>query len=139
MKSKVKFAKPEKFNKTKSKRELDKLFSLAVRSCGRCELQGMYFIHCGGNLQCMHIIGRGNLYLRWNRSNAICGCAGHHVYYTYHPEAWRELLIKMFPHKYPLLLESRNEKITFNETYYKEKLVELDPLYRAFKEDAIIK
>lgn len=121
----MKFEKPKKFNKTKAKNKLDKIFSLLVRSVGQCELAGEDKIKCGGCLQCAHIIGRGNLFLRWNRLNALCICAGHHVYYTYHPEAWRELMIKVNPINYPKLLKAQNNKIKFNEVFFQDMEREL--------------
>ena len=124
MKNKLALPKPKKFNRTKAKRKLDKLFSLKIRSLGYCNLNGWDTIHCGGPLQTLHIIGRGNLFLRWDERNAICGCAGHHVYYTYHPEEWRQLMLQFSP-DYEKLLQEREKKITFNEVYYKKKLAEL--------------
>jgi hypothetical protein len=123
---KLPLSKPTKFNKTKAKNKLDKLFSLSVRSIGICQLAGKDKVHCGGPLQCMHVIGRGNLYLRWDKRNALSGCAGHHVYYTYHPEAWRDLMVKEMPLNYEQLLDEREKKISFNEGYYLEKLKSLE-------------
>ena len=121
---KLTFAKPKKFNKTKAKNKLDKLFSLKVRSLGYCMFRGSDDITCGGVLQAAHVIGRGNLFLRWNPKNAICICAGHHVWYTFHPEAWREMM-ETFHEPYDWLLAHRNEKIKFNEIYFTEKLKEM--------------
>jgi len=122
---KLGISKGKKFNKTKAKRKLDKLFSLKIRSYGKCLLaKGFDKVHCGGQLQTAHIIGRSNLRLRWDLGNAWCICAGHHIYYTYHPEDWRDLLTAHYPH-YKWLLEHRNETIKFNEQYYLEKLKEL--------------
>ena len=121
---KLKFAKKKKWNKTTAKRKLDKLFSLKIRSIGICQLQGDK-IRCGGVLQCCHIIGRANLFLRWHPDNAISACQGHHVWFTYHPEAWRKRMEEMFPMEYQWLLDNREQKITFNEVYYKKKLKEL--------------
>lgn len=91
------------------KKDADKLFSLIVRSKGRCELAGLDNIHCGGVLQCMHIDTRGKHAIRWNEMNAICGCAGHHVYYTNNPKAWDEIVKKHFPKKYKFVEEHQND------------------------------
>lgn len=123
---KLKFPKPKKFNKTRAKRHLDKLFSLKVREHRICALWNVDGIKCSSVLQCAHVIGRANLYLRWNKLNALCICSGHHVYYTYHPEAWRELMQRWYGIEYQILLDERNKKITFNEVFYKEKLKELE-------------
>ena len=91
------------------KKNADKLFSLIVRSKGRCELAGLDNIHCGGVLQCMHIDTRGKHAIRWNEMNAICGCASHHVYYTNNPKAWDEIVKKHFPKKYKFVEEHQND------------------------------
>lgn len=126
MKKTLLYAKKKKWNKTKAKNKLDKLFSATVRTISVCEMQGLDKIRCSSVLQCAHIIGRANLFLRWDDRNAICLCSGHHVFYTYHPEAWRDMMSKEpFKKDYTWLLAHRNEKITFNKTYYEEKLKEL--------------
>ena len=122
----MKVPKPKKFNKTKAKRKLDTLFSLQTRAIGICQLAGVDKVRCGGVLQCAHIIGRANLFLRWDDRNALSLCAGHHVYYTYHPELWRDRMTMMFPLEYQWLLDNREQKIIFNEVYYKNKLKELE-------------
>ncbi len=63
----------------------DALFSKLVRSVGYCEMAGAFGIACNGNLQCSHIFGRGARILRFERINAICACAAHHMYTTHHP------------------------------------------------------
>jgi hypothetical protein len=121
---KLMFAKKKKWNKTTAKNKLDKLFSLKVREFGRCYLQGKDHVNCGGVLQTAHIIGRGNLFLRWDFRNALCICSGHHVYYTYHPEFWRSMMVK-YVKEYTGLLKDQQKKITFNQVFYEEKLKEL--------------
>lgn len=63
-------------NKTAIKKKLDVLFSKIVRSVGRCE-------RCGKteHLQCAHIFSRRHLSLRYDFENAICLCAGCHLYW----------------------------------------------------------
>ncbi len=63
----------------------DALFSKLVRSVGYCEVYGAWGMECNGNLQCSHIFGRGARILRFERINAICACAAHHMYTTHHP------------------------------------------------------
>jgi hypothetical protein len=82
------------------KDKCDKLWSLKIREKGYCELEGLDNIKCGGYLQGMHVDTRGKHAIRWNLMNGICGCQGHHVYYTYHEKAWMELVKKYFPAKY---------------------------------------
>jgi hypothetical protein len=90
------------------KRKADKLFSEQVRCVGKCELKGLDSIRCGGSLQCMHIDTRGKHAIRWKFQNAICGCAGHHIYYTYHENDWMKLIKKHFPEKYKFVEEHQS-------------------------------
>lgn len=64
--------------------ECDRLFSLQVRSVGRCEADGEH----NGNLQCAHGFSRSYKAVRWDRRQCFCLCAGHHTYYTHHPIEW---------------------------------------------------
>lgn len=45
-------------------------------------------VKCGGNLQCCHVISRRYHAIRWERSNALAGCAAHHKFYTERPLEW---------------------------------------------------
>ncbi len=72
--------------RTHATEEADKLFSLAVRSVGVCQIDDDR--PCNGNLQCMHILSRSFRAVRWDRNNALCGCAGHHKHYTENPAGW---------------------------------------------------
>ena len=83
-------------------KKADKLFSLKIREMGVCELQGKDNVRCGGVLQCAHIVGRGRHVIRWNENNALCLCAGHHVYYTNNPEKWYEVISVSFPKKWKI-------------------------------------
>jgi len=62
--------------------KLDKLFSEKVRSKGACE-------HCGKteHLQCAHIYSRKHKWLRWDLENALCLCAGCHLYWWHYEPA----------------------------------------------------
>lgn len=83
--------------------------SLIVRSRGKCELAGLDDINCGGNLQHMHIITRGNNRLRYEELNALCGCVGHHYYYTNHPWDFVKFVEEHFPESAKFIEEHRNE------------------------------
>lgn len=65
--------------------EADRLFSLAVRSVGRCESGRPGHL---GNLQCAHGFSRSYKAVRWDRRNAFCLCGGCHTFYTHHPIEW---------------------------------------------------
>jgi hypothetical protein len=98
-----------KVTKKSQKAKADKLFSLKVREVGMCELAGLDSIRCSDNLQCMHIIGRSNHNLRWDTMNALCGCSGHHRYYTSHPFEFYELIKREFPKQYEYLQKNKNK------------------------------
>lgn len=109
--SQIGFGKPrrKKSLKRKLKDKADKLFSLQVRRMGVCELQGKDNVRCGGVLQCAHIETRGAHAIRWNMNNALCICAGHHVYYTNHPSLWDEIVAFFFPQKWKWVEEHRRD------------------------------
>jgi len=67
--------------------QLDAVFSRIVRSVGQCERCGKLDPKA---LQCAHGIGRSYHWVRWDRRNAWCLCAGCHRYMTGRPEEWRE-------------------------------------------------
>ena len=71
-------------------KKCDKLFSEIIRKRGKCEA-------CGSteNLQCAHIHSRRYRNIRWNISNAICLCRGHHFYYTNHPLEWEQFIYEI--------------------------------------------
>ena len=68
----------KKISRTGLKKKLDKLFSLKVRSVGKCE-------RCGStsNLQCAHVYSRKNLSIRWDLENAVCLCLKDHLYWAH--------------------------------------------------------
>ncbi|MEK6883622.1 MAG: hypothetical protein AABY22_28600 [Nanoarchaeota archaeon] len=99
----------KKISRKRLKFKADKLFSEKVRSRSRCELRGLDHIECSGQLQCMHIVGRANHRLRWEEDNALCGCSGHHFWYTNNPFFFFELIKKEFPAKYKFINEHKNE------------------------------
>lgn len=97
--------------KTERQKKIDKadaLFSLLIRKVGYCQLAGKDKIRCGGNLQCMHKYTRGAWSIRWDPANALCGCAGHHVYYTNHPEEWREFLEAHYSEEWAYVQQARH-------------------------------
>lgn len=62
------------------KAKADRLFSLVVRSRGRCEKCGK-----ADTLQTAHIISRRYVAIRTDEANAFCLCAACHYYFTDHP------------------------------------------------------
>jgi hypothetical protein len=92
---------PRAVRKTKrgtQKRRCDALWSQIIRASngGRCKLQGKDHVRCGGVLQAAHCFGRGHHSVRHELWCGIPLCAGHHVFYTHHPEAWNALLRQLW-------------------------------------------
>lgn len=67
-----------KQSKTTVRNRLDKKWSLAVRSKGACEVCGKS--NEQGQLHPHHVVGRGDLKLRWDLRNGVCLCAGCHTF-----------------------------------------------------------
>jgi hypothetical protein len=67
----------------------DRVFGAHVRGDASC--WGAWFtdVRCGGEWQACHIITRERRAIRWTRDNVKCMCAGHHVWFTHHPDAWQ--------------------------------------------------
>lgn len=102
------FPKPAKIRSTKAiKKSCDTLTSLIVRhkAHNQCQLKGLDNIRCSDIMQCMHIEGRGDFKLRFDRQNLICGCSGHHVHYTAQPAKWIKLIQDYFPERWAYLIE----------------------------------
>lgn len=113
----MKLPKPKKVKQGTLMRKADKLFSLKTRALGYCELAGKDHVSCGGVLQTMHIITRGNRRLRFDPMNVLCGCQGHHVFYTFNPKRFDLFVAANFPEKWAYVVEHENEKvkIDYNE------------------------
>lgn len=82
---------------TKSEiKKLDKIWSLAIRSKGKCEICNKKGDEC--QLHPHHYVGRKNRATRWYLPNGICLCATHHTMGTksahQDPEWFREKIIE---------------------------------------------
>jgi len=66
---------PQTASKKTIERKLDKAWSRAILSKGRCEV-------CSTKeyLNAHHVEGRRNLQLRWDLRNGVCLCSGCHVF-----------------------------------------------------------
>lgn len=106
--------KPVRTNTEALEKKADILFSQHIRSIGKCQLQGLDGIKCGGRLDPMHLVTRGIKNLRWDIENAIAGCRNHHTYYTNHPKLWRELLQEHFTGMWNYIEENKNIKFHEN-------------------------
>ena len=112
--------KKKKVKKTTLRNKADKLFSLYIRKIGICQLSGKDNIRCGGNLQCMHITTRGTTALRYDPLNALCGCAGHHVYYTHHPDDWTDFMKKNYPAQWNYVQSHKTDRVKKTEELYRQ-------------------
>ena len=99
----------KKISKSALKKKCDKLFSQIIRSKGFCEFKGKDKVKCSSVLNTMHIFSRTNLRLRWDENNVICGCAGHHRYYTTNNFEFIEAVMKWWPEKYRYIQKHKNE------------------------------
>jgi hypothetical protein len=121
------FPKPQKPHKKYSQKLADKYFSLLIRHRGHCEAAGFDGIHCGGSLQCAHIVGRANKRLRYDEKNALCLCAGHHYWYTNHNADWYWVLLPdHFASQFYYVREHKNDIVKNNARRLREIIEALD-------------
>lgn len=100
------------------KKRADALFSINVRQYGQCQLRGLDKVKCSSVLQCAHIETRGNMALRYDQQNALCICAGHHIWYTYHPTAFNELILEFFPSQWKYVEEHKHKIVHLTREDY---------------------
>ena len=74
------------------KNKSDRLFSLLIRSHGRCEREGAKH---SSQLQCAHWIGRRYAWTRTDPRNAFCLCAKCHRHFTDRPTEFSDWAISM--------------------------------------------
>lgn len=121
------FPKPQKSKRKYSQRLADKYFSLLVRSRGECEAKGKDGIHCGGPLQCAHIVTRANKRLRYDENAVLCICAGHHRWYTTHNADWFWVFIPdNFPSRFYYVKEHKNDIVKNNDGRLRDIIEALD-------------
>jgi len=101
MKLKKKIKKP---SKTTLRNKADKLFSAKIRARGACQLCGKK----DDTLQCAHIISRSNLHLRYNEKNALCLCAGDHLFWHRNPLSAIRWLQETYPDLYDYLFDEQH-------------------------------
>lgn len=86
-------------------KKLDRDFSLRVRLRNKCE-------RCGKteNLQCAHIISRTYQQVRWDEDNALCLCAGCHIYWWHkEPIEAARWLEEHWPGRYDRINQKRHQ------------------------------
>jgi len=82
-------------------KQADKLFSVFIRARdGRCRAAGAYDVTCSGNLQCCHIIGRGEIAIRVNPDNALAMCQAHHMFFTPRIAHWHDFIDGLLPGRF---------------------------------------
>lgn len=97
--------------------KLDKEMSLLVREKGECE-----WCHSTTNqMQWAHVIGRGNKALRWDIMNAMCLCAGCHLWKWHQsPLEAQEWFKREHPGRYEYLMQARHMFVDRTEEDYLE-------------------
>jgi len=107
------------------KAKADRLFSLAIRSHGRCE-------NCqkssGVQLQCAHIMSRRYSKTRCDLRNAFCLCAGCHIYFTANPVAFGQFVSKTWANEHFELIQKRAYDVMGNKTDWMERCTFLQPI-----------
>lgn len=82
---------------------VDKLASRACRRAQRCALDGVDGRDCWGRLEAAHIIPRTHTLIRFDPTNLLCLCHGHHRLYEKSPE-WPSLVAQVCgPDRIPAL------------------------------------
>lgn len=74
-----------------------------------CQAAGKVNMKCGGPIQWCHILGRGNLRIRYEPYNHLILCAGAHVWFTHHPQEWFEFVQEHYPDKWALAQAHKDE------------------------------
>lgn len=84
-----KVCKKAKISRKTLRKNLDKLFSIIIRSEGKCG-------RCGEtkNLNIAHIFSRRNLVLRWDKDNVLCLCVRCHFWSHQNPILFAEFVKK---------------------------------------------
>lgn len=119
--------KKKKGNRKKLKADLDKQFSLIIRSRGKCE-------RCEKKspLNTAHIFSRNNLATRWDKDNVLCLCVGCHFWSHQNPIEFVEWLSKLRGVKWYNDLREKANKVK------KWEIIELEKLLEEFKEEVKI-
>jgi hypothetical protein len=73
-------------------KDLDRMWSRAVKADGYCFFAGKDHLKCKGWLQACHGISRTYRGTRFDLRNGLPGCASHHKYYTHRPLEWDRFL-----------------------------------------------
>ena len=116
---KLQYAKPKKIKKSTLRNKADALISLWIRSRGFCQIKGLDAVRCSEQLNDMHIRTRGVIALRYSSENHLCGCSGHHVYYTNNPAKWKALVKKNFLAQWKYIEKHQNDKVKRTEDLYR--------------------
>lgn len=98
------------------KKQADIIFSKIIRARGACE-------RCSSTnkLQCAHVIGRRNLYLRWDEMNALCLCYRCHIHWMHkQPLEFSEWFRTMFPANFSYLQGKKDRIVKRTRQDYKE-------------------
>jgi hypothetical protein len=111
----------------------DILFSKIVRYVGggKCMAHDhhKHQFDCGNGIQCNHVFQRRHMRIRWNLSNAFCGCASFNTYSKYNEGE----LHTWFAREYPL----RFAEIEPLKGEYKPSIQELEDTFKRLTSVAV--
>lgn len=98
------------------KKRADELLSKLVREKQYCEWCG----RTNGTFQCSHVVGRGNLALRYDILNVKCLCAWCHLRWHANPLESSRWFKSKYPQRYEYLMANKNKTIKRSIDDYKE-------------------
>lgn len=78
--------------RTHAKKAADRAWTAAIRTRGACELAELHPFPCAGRLQAAHGFSRRYLGTRYLLTNGFALCAAAHIYWTYRPLEWDDVL-----------------------------------------------
>ncbi len=108
----------KKVKRTTLRNKADLLFSKIIRGRGACE-------RClkETTLQTSHIISRRYLHLRYDLRNALCFCAGCHMWWHHNPLEAISWYIETHPNDYKYLMKEKHvyEKVDYEKVIEKLK------------------
>lgn len=112
---KLKFRKLPKVKKSAQEMRLDFFFSRSIRSANQCQFKGRDKIPCSSDLQCVRVIGKNNLRVRWDKMNGLAICTNHNKIYSTLPNEFMRTVAEYWPEQYAYIARHKDEPL--KETY----------------------
>lgn len=113
------------------RKEADKLARTYCKRDGVCQAQGYRGRKCSGRLEWAHCKGRDEMQIRHHPDNCFCLCWAHHMYFTSHPDHWKDWVEEQRPGLWQrmddLLIEASEKRLKpdyeYWIDYYKQRVV----------------